>query len=74
MTVAASGSNLTYQWYQDGVKIPGATKASYDVEDEGTYYVVVSDGTTSPCCGIFAHRRYRYDHSYLQDFICGRNR
>ena len=47
LTVAASGSNLTYQWYQDGVKIPGATNASYDVKDEGTYYVVVSDGETS---------------------------
>lgn len=47
LTVTASGSNLTYQWYQDGVKIPDATGASYDVEDEGTYYVVVSDGETS---------------------------
>ena len=47
LTVTASGSNLTYQWYQDGVKIPGATEASYDVEDEGTYYVIVSDGKTS---------------------------
>ncbi len=47
LTVTASGSNLTYQWYQNGVKIPGATDASYDVEDEGTYYVVVSDGKTS---------------------------
>lgn len=47
LTVTASGSNLTYQWYQDGVKIPGATDASYDVKDEGTYYVVVSDGKTS---------------------------
>lgn len=47
LTVAASGSNLKYQWYQDGVKIPDATDASYDVEDEGTYYVVVSDGKTS---------------------------
>lgn len=47
LTVTASGSNLTYQWYQDGVKIPGETDASYDVEDEGTYYVVVSDGKTS---------------------------
>lgn len=47
LTVTASGSNLKYQWYQDGVKIPGATDASYYVEDEGTYYVVVSDGETS---------------------------
>ena len=47
LTVTATGSNLTYQWYQDGVKIPGATVAYYDVEDEGTYYVVVSDGETS---------------------------
>lgn len=47
LTVAASGSNLKYQWYQDGVKIPDATDASYDVKDEGTYYVVVSDGETS---------------------------
>ena len=27
------------QWYKDGVAIPGATNVSYDISEEGTYYV-----------------------------------
>jgi hypothetical protein len=45
-TVVASGSSLTYQWYKDGVAIPGATSATLEIPAvnegmEGFYYAVV---------------------------------
>jgi hypothetical protein len=45
-TVVASGSNLSYQWYKDGVAIPGATSATLEIPAvnegmEGFYYAVV---------------------------------
>jgi len=48
MTVTATGPNLTYQWYLNGVEIPGATGASYTISDaqpsdSGSYYVVVTN-------------------------------
>lgn len=43
----ATGLFSSYQWYQDGVVIPGATNQSYDVTANGTYSVEVSD--TSGC-------------------------
>ncbi len=47
LTVTASGSNLTYQWYKSGVSISGATSASYTMSnvttaDASTYYCEVS--------------------------------
>jgi hypothetical protein len=56
-TVAASGSNLTYQWLLDGAVIPGATSATYtipsaSVSNAGSYSVTVSQygeaTTTTP--------------------------
>ena len=50
LNALSEGSNLTYQWYKDGVAIEGATSSSYKTkQDVGTskYTVVVSDGTTS---------------------------
>jgi hypothetical protein len=54
LTVAASGSGLTYQWLKDGSKLPSATAASLTIPaatkaDEGSYSCDVSDacGTTS---------------------------
>jgi hypothetical protein len=53
LSVTASGSGtLTYQWFRDGMEIPGATGAAYTIArlDEttvGAYTVTVSDGTTS---------------------------
>lgn len=35
--------DIAYQWYKDGSAIPGATTASYEVTEKGSYYVVVSN-------------------------------
>ena len=47
-----SGGPYTYQWYRDGVVIPGATSSTLAVSDvtiasEGDYHVVASDGRSS---------------------------
>ncbi|RYD93448.1 MAG: T9SS type A sorting domain-containing protein [Sphingobacteriales bacterium] len=48
LTATATGEGtLSYQWYKDGVAIPGATGASYtkpnsSPADQGTYYVEVT--------------------------------
>lgn len=52
LSVTATGSNLTYQWFKDGVAIPGATAATYNianvqVANAGTYMVRVSSGAIS---------------------------
>ena len=42
---AAAGDTLTYQWYCDGVAVPGANQASFAPEvlsGEHTYYVVLT--------------------------------
>ncbi|MDB6059842.1 MAG: hypothetical protein JWO95_3686, partial [Verrucomicrobiales bacterium] len=46
--VSASGSELGYQWYHDGVLLPGANSSSYSVSgaqatDAGVYTVTVSN-------------------------------
>ena len=41
-TVSASGSNLTYQWYNGTELIAGATSASYEATEAGTYTCVVT--------------------------------
>jgi hypothetical protein len=42
LSVVASGTGLTYQWYQDGGAIADATAATYTASAAGTYYVVVT--------------------------------
>ncbi|MCP9198450.1 T9SS type A sorting domain-containing protein [Gramella sp. GC03-9] len=48
LEVAATGANLSYQWFKDGNLISGATSAIYQInsasvtEDDGNYYVEVS--------------------------------
>jgi gliding motility-associated-like protein len=52
-TVACNGQSLTltassgrsYQWYKDGVLIPGATAGTYAATAEGAYSVSINDGT-----------------------------
>jgi Pectate lyase len=48
-SVSATGDNLTYQWKKGGVDLPGATSASYTInnvtaDDAGNYTVVVTNG------------------------------
>ncbi|WP_170154522.1 HYR domain-containing protein [Mangrovibacterium diazotrophicum] len=55
LTVVATGTGATYQWYKDGVLIPGATAstlhfASVSLDDDAGYYVVVSG--TAPCSPV----------------------
>jgi len=50
LTVVASGSQLSYQWYKNGVSIPGADTSilqysSVNTNDDASYYVVVSGAT-----------------------------
>ncbi|MRW93801.1 DUF3500 domain-containing protein [Duganella sp. FT80W] len=49
LSVVASGTSLTYQWYVGGAAITGATGANYVATEAGTYYVVVtaSDGSVT---------------------------
>lgn len=51
-SVAATGDNLTYQWFKDGAPIAGATSATLTitnvaVANVGSYYVRVTSGPTS---------------------------
>jgi len=39
LSVTASGDNITYQWYKDGVEIAGEEGNSYVAGQSGTYYV-----------------------------------
>lgn len=41
-----NGSGYTYQWFKDGVQIPGAINANYNAIEAGTYYAVA---TLSAC-------------------------
>ncbi len=54
LSVTASGFPLpSYQWYKDGVAIPGATSSTYTIDnidgaDAGDYTVVIDNGIGSP--------------------------
>lgn len=39
--------SVNYQWYRNGVKIDGATSASYTPTEDGQYYVVVSNSANA---------------------------
>jgi len=44
---ASAGSNYSYQWYQDGVLIPGSTQQTYFPTQVGAYTVLVTDNNTT---------------------------
>ena len=37
-------ATATYQWFKNGVEIPGATLVSYETNEEGRYRIEVADG------------------------------
>ena len=49
---AATGAGYTYQWYRNGIILPGATAFSYTTTVAGSYTVVITNGacvtTTTP--------------------------
>jgi hypothetical protein len=44
--VTPADATVTYQWYKDGVKLDGATSATYTAKDKGAYTVKVSVAST----------------------------
>ena len=53
LSVTATGASITYQWYKNGVVIPGANNPIYTITspgltDSGHYYVVISSICTAP--------------------------
>ncbi len=50
--VLHTGPFLNYQWYKDSVQIPGATTDSFNLLQNGSYYVYVTD--TNGCGGYSA--------------------
>ena len=45
LTLNATTSGATYQWYKDGVLIPGAIFGNYSVSETGTYEVIIDDSS-----------------------------
>jgi hypothetical protein len=42
--IATLGFGITYQWYQDGIALPGATGDTYMATTEGDYTVMINNG------------------------------
>lgn len=63
ISVTATGTNLTYQWFKDGVAVPGGINAtlsfpSYDYASNGQYYCMVTSNVANPNnCNITAQSR-----------------
>lgn len=55
--VLTSSASTAYQWYRDGVLIPGATLQSYTVFSTGNYVVQVTDANG---CSAFSDTIYLY--------------
>lgn len=47
LTVVATGTSPTYQWFKDSVAIAGATSATLSLTAAGSYYVAVSNSAGS---------------------------
>jgi hypothetical protein len=48
LITATAGSGWQYQWYKNGIAIPGATAISYNATQNGAYQVTATEG---PCTG-----------------------
>ena len=51
---ANTGNNYTYQWYQNGVAIAGATSSTYAATASGNYSVSIVVGTCNAASNIIA--------------------
>jgi hypothetical protein len=60
--VLTSTAATTYQWYVDGVLIPGATSQSYTATQSGAYVVRVTDSN-----GCWFSYSSLFDHSVITD-------
>jgi len=67
LTVASSYAS--YQWYKDGVMIPGATSATYNAVNIGEYWVNVSNGPG--CIAASNHIHVLYNAMPVADIIAG---
>lgn len=67
-TITANGNVLTataattYQWFVDGVLIPGATGQTYSATQSGAYCVQVTDAN-----GCWYSYSLLYDHTFITD-------
>jgi hypothetical protein len=50
--LSTTGTFQAYQWYQDGVLIPGATSQTYTMTEGGEYYCVVTENGCSGTSNI----------------------
>ena len=63
LTVAASGLNLVYQWFRNGVAVPNAfnstlTFSNYAYDADGQYYCLISSNVPNPNnCVVTAQSR-----------------
>jgi Arylsulfotransferase (ASST)/Secretion system C-terminal sorting domain len=60
--VLTASSATTYQWYVDGVLIPGATSQTYTATQSGAYVVRVTDSN-----GCWFSYSSLFDHSVITD-------
>jgi len=60
--VLSASSATTYQWYVDGVLIPGATSQTYTATQSGAYVVRVTDSN-----GCWFSYSSMFDHSVITD-------
>ncbi|WP_129751573.1 gliding motility-associated C-terminal domain-containing protein [Flavobacterium beibuense] len=45
LSSSLTAPTYSFQWYKDGVAIPGATSSTYSANAEGDYYITVGNGT-----------------------------
>lgn len=60
--VLTSSAATTYQWFVDGILIPGATSQSHTATISGAYVVQVTDSN-----GCWLSYSLLYDHSFIMD-------
>jgi len=60
LMVASAGNDYTYQWYENGDNIAGATSLSYTTSDSANFYVVVALNGCSQQSNTLATSVYQY--------------